>query len=465
VIDVGRDLSRRRSVAVLLVAGALLGTLGACAPRTAPAPPTGVARFPAFLFPAAPEALAATPAAARHQLGWQWLQAGDFRQAERNFLAALKESGQAFYPAEAGLGYLALAQEDHRGAIPHFDRAISANPAYVPALVGRGEAQLAGGEHEAALGSFEAALAADPQLTTVRSRVEVLRVRGMQEAVASARQAAQAGRLAEARAGYTQALAASPESPFLHRELAEVELRDGNTGAAFAHATRASELDPSDARALVILADLHERLGEFDRSLAALESAVALEPSTALDARIEALRERAAFAAMPEPYRAIESSPTITRAQLAALLGVRLEELLKRAGRRTAVVVTDTRGNWAASWILGVTRAGLMEVYPNYTFQPDALVRRADLAAAASRTLTLIAAENPKLGAHWRNVRRRFPDVPPGHLSLPAISLAVEAGVMGTLPDGSFQLTRPVTGDEAIAAVTRLEELSEARVR
>jgi tetratricopeptide (TPR) repeat protein len=462
---VGRDLSWKRGAAALLVAAALLGALGACAPRAAPLPPPGAARFPAFLYPAPPDALAAHPAAARHQLGWQWLQAGDFRQAERNFLAALKETAQAFYPAEAGLGYVALAQQDHWRAIEHFDRAVAGDPGYVPALVGRGEAQLAVGESDAALASFEAALAVDPQLPVIRSRAEVLRVRGMQEAVASARQAAQAGRLAEARTAYSQAIAASPDSPFLHRELAEVELRDRNDAAAFHHATRAAELDPSDARALVILADLHERRGDLVRSLEVLVAAAALEPDDAIDARIDALRARAAFAAMPEPYRAIESSPTVSRAQLAALLGVRLEDLLKRAGRRTAVVVTDTRGSWAAPWILSVTRAGLMEVYPNYTFQPDALVRRADLAAAASRALTLIAADNPKLGTAWRNARRRFPDVPPGHLSLPAISLAVEAGVMSTMPDGSFQLARPVTGEEAIAAVTRLQQLAEARVR
>jgi tetratricopeptide (TPR) repeat protein len=462
---VGRDLSWTRGAAALLMAAVLLGALGACAPRAAPVPPPGAARFPAFLYPAPPDALAAHPAAARHQLGWQWLQAGDFRQAERNFLTALKESGQAFYPAEAGLGYIALAQQDHLRAIQYFDRAIAGDPAYVPALVGRGEAQLAVGATQAALASFEAALAADPALDALRPRVEVLRVRGMQEAVASARQAAQAGRLGEARAAYAQAIAASPESPFLHRELAEVELRDGNADAAFRHAARAAELDPSDARALVILADLHERRGDLERSLEALVAAAALEPNDAVEARIEALRARAAFAAMPEPYRAIESSPTITRAQLAALLGVRLEDLLTRTGRRPAVVVTDARGSWAAPWILNVTRAGLMEVYPNYTFQPEAVVRRADLAAAASRTLTLIAAENPTLGAGWRNVRRRFPDVPAGHLSLPAISLAVEAGVMATLPDGSFQLGRAVSGEEAIAAVTRLQELAEARVR
>ena len=40
----------------------------------------------------------------------------------------------------------------------------------------------------------------------------------------------------------------------------------------------------------------------------------------------------------------------------------------------------------------------------------------------------MVAAENPRLAAAWRNVRRRFPDLSPGHLSHPAAALAVEAG-------------------------------------
>ena len=48
---------------------------------------------------------------------------------------------------------------------------------------------------------------------------------------------------------------------------------------------------------------------------------------------------------------------------------------------------------------MSVTRAGVMEVYANHTFQPAAIVRRGDLAQAASRVLALIADEKPALGA------------------------------------------------------------------
>ena len=456
---------RLPAVVLRLTAVCLLATLAACAARTVPAPPTGAPRFPAFVFPEPPGPLASHPAAARHQVAWQWLQAGDFRNAERNFSAALKESQAEFYPAEAGLGYVSLAQDRHRDAVEHFDRALAADAAYVPALLGRGEAQLALGRTDRALESFERAVSVDPGLTAVRSRIEVLRFRALQDAVAAARKAAEAGRFDEARSAYQQALAASPESPFLHRELALVEQRAGNADAALQHAETAAKLDPTDARALVLAGDIHESRGDYPRALEALTAAEALEPGEALETRIENLRARAAFAAMPEEYRGIESAPTITRGQLAALLGVRLDELLKRTRSRAAVVATDTRGHWAAPWIIAVTRAGIMEVYPNHTVQPHATVRRGDLAAAAARALSLIAAENPRLGAQWRNARRRFSDLGPGHLSYPAVSLVVEAGVMAVDADGAFQLARPVTGAEAMAAVQKIEALSESQGR
>ena len=147
------------------------------------------------------------------------------------------------------------------------------------------------------------------------------------------------------------------------------------------------------------------------------------------------------------------------------MFGVRLDDLLKSAPRPNAVVITDMRGDWASPWIMAVARAGLMEVYPNHTFQPNAIVRRDDLAQAASRALALIAAGNPKVAATVKNARGRFPDVPQGHLSYQAVSVAVESGVMTATADGTFQLSRPVTGAEAVAAIAKLEEISGRKPR
>jgi tetratricopeptide (TPR) repeat protein len=444
---------------------ALMGTalvlIAACAPKTAVVTAPAAPRYPEFVFPAAAEA---PPAGvlADHQAAWNLLQSGDARSAERRFASVLKRAPD-FYPAHVGAGYVALSRKEYKEALPHFDQALAIDPAYAPALAGKGQTYLALDQREQALAAFDAALAADPGLTSIRSAADVLRFQGLQGGVAGARKAAESGRLADARTAYQEAIDASPQSPFLYRELAVVERRDGRLPEALQQIQKAIELDANDPRNFVVQADVLETMGQYDQAATALISAVALEPSDALNERIEGLRARAAFESMPPEFRSIEGSETITRAQLAALIGTRLDALVKRAPRQNLAVITDTRGSWAAQWIIAVTRAGFMDVYNNHTFQPGTLARRGDLAYAAGQILSVIGAENPRLGASLRNARRKFSDIPTGHLRYRAASMAVEAGVMQTFENDAFQLSRPVTGAEAVAAVKRLADLAGQR--
>jgi hypothetical protein len=64
------------------------------------------------------------------------------------------------------------------------------------------------------------------------------------------------------------------------------------------------------------------------------------------------------------------------------------------------------------------------------------------------------------VAASLKTARGRFPDISAGHLSYHAASVVVDTGVMTTTNDGTFQLSRPVTGQEAVAAVNKLVELS-----
>ena len=431
-----------------------------CAPKTAPLPPAVTSpKFPDFVQPQPPPGLGTPAALERHHIAWEWLQAGDLRAAERNFASALRQAA-TFYPAEVGLGYVALAAKKHKDSLLHFDRAVVANPRYAPALAGRAEALLGMGEVDEAVASIEAALTADPGLGVLRSRLEVLRFRNQQEDIGNARKLAAAGRLDEARAAYRTLVDASPASAFLLRELAEVERKAGNIEPAAGLRAQGSRARTRGRSRADPAGDLYEAQGDVAKALEALSAAAALQPGEVLPERIAALRSRVAFEAMPPEYRSIESSPAVTRAQLAALLAVRLDDLLVKARRVSAVVITDTRGSWAASHILSVARSGVMEVYPNHTFQPEQIVRRADLADAAGRVLEIIAARSPQLAASWRNSgQRKFADVGPRHLSYAAVSLVVEAGVMTTRENGAFDLTPPVTGAEAVAALVKLQEL------
>jgi len=439
--------------------------VSACAPKVVPAPVVTDEKFPQYRQPAIPAALASTPAALSTSRGWAFFQSGDLRTAEREFAVALK-AAPTFYPAEASLGFLELARKDAKAALPHFDRALELDTdrADVSTLVGRGESLLALGREEDALTAFEAAIAADPSRTELAQRVEVLKFRGAEQRLARARDAAKAGRLDEAVQAYTSAIAASPDSPFLYREIAGVERQKGNADAALADFRKADELDPSDAKSQAQIGELLESAGDLEGAERAYAAALAIEPNADVEKRVEGVRSRMSFARMPAEYRAIDQAAQITRADLAALIGIRLGGLLQGGPRSTdAALITDVRNNWAATWIMSVARAGVMDPFANHAFQPRTVVRRIDLAQAAARLLGRMAAQNPRRAGAWEAARLRFSDLAPSHVAYPAASIAVAAGVMKTADNNAFQPSKPVTGQEAIEVITKIESLAGSR--
>ena len=439
--------------ALAMVAALIAG----CATRVDVMPPApATLRHPDFLYPAIPQGTDSIQAT-RIERGWRYLQADNGRAAEREFEAALQLQ-PSFHPAETGLGYVDLARNDADRAVVRFNRAIETEAAYTPALVGKGQALLELRRDGEALASFEAAVKADSSLTELQSRIEVLRFRAVQDNLARAKVASDAGRFAEARDAYLQAAAASPDSAFLYRDLAIVERKAGEPVAALEHFRRAVALDPSDARSIAQIGSILEEQGDSAGALEAYEKARAIDPNEVPANRIAALRDAASLARLPEEFRAIPTAPAATRGDVAAMVGVRLESWLTRTRPRQAVV-TDIRGHWAQPWILAAVRAGVMDTQPNYTFQPGARVRRGDLAQTVSRVLALIAAARPSAGQKWQSARVTITDLAPGHLSYPAVSQAVASGVMPLDDTGAFQLLRPVTGTELVDVIARLEAL------
>lgn len=450
-----------RSVGAVVVA-ALFVAASACAPKIVAVPVVTTPKFPDFVTPAVPVALAGSDAALLHDRAWRFLQAGDLRNAEREVGLALK-AAPTFYPAEAAAGYLELARTDAKAALAHFERALEGEAGYTSALVGRGQALAALNREPEALAAFEAALAADPALGDIRRRVEVLRFRRLERGLAAARSAARAGRMDEAVDAYEGAISSSPDSAFLYRELAAVERQKGEGERALEHFRKAVDLDPYDADSLAQIATLLEARGDYDGALAAYRRSLAIEPDAAVEAKRDAVAALVALAKLPQEYRAIETSPQVTRSDLAALIGVRLSRLLQAMPQREAAVITDVRGSWAEIWIMAVARTGVLEPYDNHTFQPRAVARRSDLAQAISSLLAHAAP--PGRFRQWQSARVEFTDLPTGHLAYPAASLAVASGVMTTGPDGRFEPSSVVSGAEATEAIRRLEAIAGSATR
>ena len=443
-----------RALALSLLAASLIsGCTAAVAPPVVTTP-----RFPDYIFPTltTPDPKQAD-LLREHDAAWRWLQAGDLPVAERAFQAVLKRSPQ-FYPSETALGYLELARKNHGPALERFDRVLQSHSDYLPALVGRAETLLEQSREADALAAFESAVKLDPTLVEINRRVEVLRARAAQENVAAARRAAQANRLDEAAQLYEKAIAASPESAFLLRDLADVEAKQGKTDEALSRYRRAIELDSSDAASRIRVGEILDARGDIEGALAIYSTANDLEPTADLRRRMAALEARLAYLRLPAEYRRIPDEPSIARGDLASLVGIRLESLLTSVPAQP-VVITDARDHWAASWIMATAQAGIIEPFENHTFQPLNPISRSDLAQAVSRLLKIIAADRPALLKDWQSRQQKMADVGVSNLHYADASLSVAAGILPLADGGLFQLSLPVSGADAIDAITRIERL------
>jgi tetratricopeptide (TPR) repeat protein len=444
-----------------------LVTLAGCAKKAPSAVPTGPV-FPQFAFPAVPDTLEAAnqTASEAHREAWNLLQGGNAKAAARKFSSVVKDA-PAFYPADAGLGYTALAQHDYHAALNGFDKALVAAPDYLPALLGRAEALEATNQVADAVAALDAVVRVDPTRTDLKTKADSLRFRGIEDLVAQARKAQQGGpsKVDEARSAYERAIQFSPESAFLYRELASVEKQANQLDRADQQIQTALRLDPKDAAAHALAAEIADARGNLKLALDEYQKASDLGGAGRADLpdRIKDVEKRLALASMPEAFRNLGTAPHVTRADLAALLGVHLETWLAQLPQVAPGLMTDIRDHWAERWILPVTRAGLMEVYQNHTFQPDTPIDRATLARVVSRALNLVAARDEALAQRWGQARPTFNDLPPTHVSYPAAALAVAAGVLQNGADNNFEPTKPVSGSEALAVIARLEALMRRR--
>jgi tetratricopeptide (TPR) repeat protein len=432
----------------------------ACARNPRPVAVPGTPAFPDYPRLEIPATLPA-PQDARERLdiGWRQLQAGDLRNASRAFNDSLRRSA-TFYPAETGLGFVALANRDFKQAASRFKSALAKNEQYLPARLGMIDAQLGLGNDADAIAAMERVLEIDPKREALRRRLELVRFKEVQALISAGQRARQAGRYDEAEKALERALTLAPSTALIDRELSALETARGALDAAEEHARRALAIDANDAESHAALGAVLEARERYRDAAAAYAKAASIDPRAAWRERSTALREKANAGAIPAEFRDLPSAATVSRAQVAALIGTRLPVVVERARKPVAAVATDVRDHWAAPWILPVTQAGIMEVLPNHTFQPGATMRRVDLAKVVSQLLAVLATEGQVDLARWRAARPRIVDVPATSLFYNPAALAVVSGAMDTLEGNRFQPTRPVSGAELVAAIDRIEQLA-----
>ncbi|SET68337.1 X2-like carbohydrate binding domain-containing protein [Paenibacillus sp. NFR01] len=137
----------------------------------------------------------------------------------------------------------------------------------------------------------------------------------------------------------------------------------------------------------------------------------------------------------------------ITRAEIASILANAFAG--KEGGNETSFGDVSS-GSWAAEAIAKVTKLGLMQGYPDGSFQPDRPLTRAELAS-------LIVSLLPEASGQGQG----FTDIT-GSWAKAAILKAQAAGILKGYPDGTFRPDQPLTRAETVVAMNRVLGIAKA---
>lgn len=382
---------------------------------------------------------------------WDDILHGDVGRAEPALRRLLVARDQP--PFRTVLGFAALRAEQLQEADEIFAAVLAVRPNDVAALLGEASVRRKRGLLDEALPLYLKAERLRPKDAALSRRASEVKLSVAEKAIARAGSLSAEGRNGEAMDMLQRALEVAPELSPVRLELADLLVEAGQRPEALAVLAAASE---PDRNITIRMATIRFEDGDLDGAEAVLRRGpkdVAEDPEgAALLARIS---ERRVFMALPEPLRAIGEAPRVTRAELAALVVVRVEALGARKPSGVTDVASDLSRTWARAEVLRALELGLMDLYPNHTFQPSAVIRRGELAVVAARVLDLVG---------WGRPNGVAPkDMSPSHLQYAAVLRVVGAGVMQNAASGAFEPWRIVSGSEVKAVIEALARLPAPR--
>jgi GTP-binding protein HflX len=385
--------------------------------------------------------------AARRRSRVALLQANDLQGATRE-VRRCSSRRRARCGAD-GAGYVALASRLPDVALRAFDASLAARPSFAPALAGRGHALLAQQKEADALAAFDAALRPTRRSPRSKRAADAVRLRVVDGRWPTpARAAAPAASTRRAR---------RTRAPFRRRPTARSCIATGPRWRASCTTTRPRSptcaAPPRSSRPMPTgwprwaarwpprgsCARPRRPTGGRSRSIRPIASA----PNWRVSARLRDTQ-------LPGEVRDIEGRGQLTRGDLAALLGVRFETLL-RGAPPVQLVITDLRDDWSRAWIT--------------TVPAPASWSRTRTTPSSRRRRRCAPISRRRRGGCWRWRRPTRPALRPVSAGASADRRrAAEApalfgggqrrgrGVMPLLDGGRFEASRPLSGADAAAA-------------
>lgn len=310
---------------------------------------------------------------------------------------------------------------------------------------------------------LEAAAALPPQEeadTELLDRAAKLREEAAAARLSKGRRLADEGDLASGLLEIEAGLEATPDAPELLLALGLLHVKASNYAEGERDLSRAIEAGAVESHEVTqALATADLKIGKLDEAKRRFQDLVAADPGD-LESKegLKLAKAEIRRSKLPARFKDLRHAPSLTRAELAALLYETIPDLKDRPAVARGVVVTDISGSWAKDYILLTVSHDIMDVYEDHTFGADERVSRADLADALARTVKRLETRPGSLAPSEGYPAGEIDDLPRGHGRYDSIVLSLQYGLM-ELTDHAFRPAQPATGDEAVTAAERLASL------
>ncbi len=386
---------------------------------------------------------------------WSALREGRVAKAEKMFIKIGSES-----PASGlGLGYVYLLLNDFPSAETSFRRALEKNPDLTAAHLGLAQLYQKSGDEEKTFIELREVIKSEPDHPWAKKEYENLQAKITEELSAEAESYLKQGLTEKSKEAFLKILFYDPESVSANVSLAGVYKKENRLPDALLHLKAAASLAPKNRKILRDYAETLYESGQAGKSLEVYQQLLDQDPANKeAQARVEELKNKLGIYELPSQYNDVASAEAISREAVAALIAVKLKEVMTEAPAKPPIIV-DITTSWASRFILKVTGLGILDVYDNHTFLPKKMVTRAEMAEILMRLINYLKQKGFKLIQQFDPEKIQISDVSPDNYYYQPITQVIAYGIMTLPPQKTFQPEEGLSGQDAIRIMDIIQAL------
>jgi len=258
---------------------------------------------------------------------------------------------------------------------------------------------------------------------------------------------------------YIKVLYYSPELIEPHLKLAQYYKNLRDYEKALKHYETAHSLQPENLNLKEELAEIYILTKKYKDAYDLYQELVKIDPENSkYKKRLDYIKNELLFIELPRQFYEISSKEVINRADIAALIAIKFSDILEKEKKKPPIIV-DIATHWAAHYIIEVTSLGLMDVYPNHTFQPERNLTRGELAIVLNHLIDFLKKKGYKLYKQFSPEEIHLNDVAPDHFIYQPIIEVLSYQLMDLFPGLEFKPFLEVNGKEAVTVIETLERL------